>query len=150
MRISGAGYVAVIDEFDLSLLLTRQALACFRLLFALVESQGGKFIARARSLLYLLPQSRGTSGRFVRSSKWTERERKKRLRVFISHASANLEVARLAGTTLEAAGFDPWLDHSDIRVGSLLGKVIPSHVSLPRGRGHPAPVTGKQIVSAGH
>jgi len=57
---------------------------------------------------------------------------KKRLRVFISHASANLEVARRVETTLEVAGFDPCLDHSDIRVGSLLGKELKDAIKSSR------------------
>jgi hypothetical protein len=64
MQLSGAGYVVAIDEFDLSLLLTRQALACFRLLFVLLEGQRGKFIAPARGRPYLLPQSREDIGAF--------------------------------------------------------------------------------------
>lgn len=44
--------------------------------------------------------------------------------VFISHASANLAVARQIEQCLHEAGFDPWLDYSDIRVGALLGKEL--------------------------
>jgi hypothetical protein len=39
--------------------------------------------------------------------------------VFISHSSANLADAKEIDAALDAAGFDPWLDHSDIRVGVL-------------------------------
>lgn len=49
---------------------------------------------------------------------------RKRPPVFISHASANLSVARQIEAALDAAGFDPWLDDSDIRVGALLGKTL--------------------------
>ena len=45
-------------------------------------------------------------------------------KVFISHASANLAVARQIEQCLNEAGFDPWLDVSDIRVGALLGKEL--------------------------
>jgi TIR domain len=44
--------------------------------------------------------------------------------IFISHASANLAVARQIEEVLHAAGFDPWLDYSDIQVGALLGKEL--------------------------
>lgn len=44
--------------------------------------------------------------------------------IFISHASANLAVARQIEESLHAAGLDPWLDYSDIRVGALLGKEL--------------------------
>lgn len=44
--------------------------------------------------------------------------------VFISHASANLAVAKQIEESLHAAGLDPWLDYSDIRVGVLLGKEL--------------------------
>jgi hypothetical protein len=49
---------------------------------------------------------------------------KKRSRIFVSHASANLNVAQEVEGALEAAGFNPWLDDSDIRVGVLLGKEL--------------------------
>jgi tetratricopeptide (TPR) repeat protein len=51
-------------------------------------------------------------------------ESKKRPRVFISHSSANLDVAQQVETALTAAGFNCWLDHSNIRVGVLLGKEL--------------------------
>jgi TIR domain len=41
---------------------------------------------------------------------------RKPLRVFISHASANLAAAGQIEACLHAAGLDPWLDQSDIRV----------------------------------
>jgi len=44
--------------------------------------------------------------------------------VFISHSSTNLEDAKQFEAALTAAGFDPWLDKSDIRVGALLGKEL--------------------------
>lgn len=44
--------------------------------------------------------------------------------VFISHASANLAAARQIEQCLHEAGFDPWLDQSDIRVGALLGREL--------------------------
>jgi tetratricopeptide (TPR) repeat protein len=49
---------------------------------------------------------------------------KKSPRVFISHASVNLKLAKQVEKALDVAGFDPWLDHSDIRVGVLLGKEL--------------------------
>jgi len=57
---------------------------------------------------------------------------KKRPPVFISHASANLAVARQIEAALEAAGFDPWLDLSDIRVGALLGKTLQQAIRKSR------------------
>ncbi len=53
-----------------------------------------------------------------------ESKAKKRPRVFISHASDNLDVAQKVEAALDAAGFDPWLDRSDIRVGVLLGEEL--------------------------
>ena len=44
--------------------------------------------------------------------------------VFISHSSANLKAAQEVDATLDAAGFDSWLDQSDIRIGALLGKEL--------------------------
>jgi tetratricopeptide (TPR) repeat protein len=44
--------------------------------------------------------------------------------IFISHASANLAIARQIEESLHAAGLDPWLDYSDIRLGALLGKEL--------------------------
>jgi hypothetical protein len=44
--------------------------------------------------------------------------------VFISHAAANLEAAQRVEASSDAAGFDPWLDRSDIRVGALLGREL--------------------------
>lgn len=49
---------------------------------------------------------------------------KNRSPVFISHSSANVAVARQIEESLCAAGFDPWLDYSDIRIGALLGKEL--------------------------
>ena len=49
---------------------------------------------------------------------------KKLPRVFISHSSVNLDVAEQVEAVLKEARFDPWLDHSDIRVGALLGKQL--------------------------
>jgi hypothetical protein len=54
----------------------------------------------------------------------SDNDPEKRSPVFISHASADLDVARQVEATLHAAGFDPWLDYSDIRVGALLGKQL--------------------------
>lgn len=51
-------------------------------------------------------------------------EDKKHRSVFISHASANLAAARRIDERLHAAGLDTWLDHSDIRVGALLGREL--------------------------
>jgi hypothetical protein len=53
-----------------------------------------------------------------------ENDPEKRSPVFISHASADLDVSRQVEAALLAAGFDPWLDYSDIRVGALLGKQL--------------------------
>ena len=47
---------------------------------------------------------------------------KKESTVFISHSSADLCVAQDIEAALHGAGFDVWLDRSDIRVGVLLGK----------------------------
>ncbi len=49
-------------------------------------------------------------------------------RVFISHASANISVARQAQAALKAR-FDPWLDQSDIRPGVLLGKELQQSIA---------------------
>lgn len=49
---------------------------------------------------------------------------KTRAKVFISHSSVNLKAAQQVETALETAGFDPWLDDSDIRIGELLGKEL--------------------------
>jgi TIR domain len=49
---------------------------------------------------------------------------RKRAAVFISHAGVNLEAAQRVEAALDAAGFDPWLDRSDIRVGALLGREL--------------------------
>jgi len=40
--------------------------------------------------------------------------------VFISHSSVNLKTARQVEAALQTAGFDAWLDRSDIHVGALL------------------------------
>ena len=45
-------------------------------------------------------------------------------KVFISHSSVNLKAAQQVEAALNTAGFDPWLDHSDIRIGKLLGKEL--------------------------
>ena len=45
-------------------------------------------------------------------------------KVFISHSSVNPKAAQQVEAALNAAGFDPWLDHSDIRIGELLGKEL--------------------------
>lgn len=49
---------------------------------------------------------------------------KKLPRVFISHSSVNLKIAEQVEAALKDAGFDSWLDHSDISVGALLGKQL--------------------------
>lgn len=49
---------------------------------------------------------------------------KTKSKVFISHASVNLKAAKQVETALVTAGFDPWLDYSDIRIGELLGKEL--------------------------
>ncbi len=49
---------------------------------------------------------------------------KTQLKVFISHSSVNLKAAQQVEEALAAAGFDPWLDHSDIHLGVLLGKEL--------------------------
>jgi hypothetical protein len=53
-----------------------------------------------------------------------EKNSKKRPSAFISHASVNLNVARQVEEALDVAGFDSWLDYSDIHVGALLGKEL--------------------------
>jgi hypothetical protein len=45
-------------------------------------------------------------------------------RIFISHAHANLQVARKVKSTLQNVGHDAWLDDSDIHVGVLLRKEL--------------------------
>ena len=57
---------------------------------------------------------------------------KKLPRVFISHSSVNLDVAEQVEAVLKEAGFDPWLDHSDIRVGALLGKQLQQRIKESR------------------
>ena len=47
-----------------------------------------------------------------------------RSRAFISHASEDLSTAKKAEAVLDAAGFDSWLDQSDIRIGALLGNEL--------------------------
>jgi len=60
---------------------------------------------------------------------------KKRPSVFISHSLANLADATEVEAALNGGGCDAWFDHSDIRVGVLLGKELrPRHQSEP-GRG---------------
>jgi len=49
---------------------------------------------------------------------------KKKHQVFISHASVNLKAAQRVEAALAAAGFEPWLDYSDIHIGKLLGKEL--------------------------
>ena len=53
-------------------------------------------------------------------------------KVFISHSSVNLKAARQVEAALAAAGFDPWLDHSDIRIGELLGKELQKAVKASK------------------
>ena len=60
------------------------------------------------------------------------RQRGKRARVFISHAGVNLAVAEQVEAALDAAGYDPWLDRSDIRVGALLGKELRQAIEASR------------------
>jgi len=55
-------------------------------------------------------------------------ESKKLARVFISHTSANLPVAREVQAALKAR-FDPWLDQSDIHLGVLLGKELQQSIA---------------------
>jgi tetratricopeptide (TPR) repeat protein len=45
-------------------------------------------------------------------------------RIFISHAHANIRVARKIHTALQDAGQQPWLDDSDIHIGVLLRKEL--------------------------
>ena len=60
------------------------------------------------------------------------RQRGKRAGVFISHAGVNLAVAEQVEAALDAAGYDPWLDRSDIRVGALLGKELRQAIEASR------------------
>ncbi len=57
---------------------------------------------------------------------------KTRPHVFISHASQNLNIAQKVEAALDAAGFDPWLDRSDIRIGVLLGKELQQAIKASR------------------
>jgi len=57
---------------------------------------------------------------------------RKRPRVFISYSSVNRNVAQQVEAALDAAGFDPWLDRSDIRVGALLGKELQQAIKASR------------------
>jgi hypothetical protein len=52
--------------------------------------------------------------------------------VFISHSSENLEDAKRIEVTLNAGGFNAWLDHSDIRVGVLLGQELQQAIKSSR------------------
>jgi len=58
------------------------------------------------------------------------RTTKTRPKVFISHASVNLKAAQQVETVLESAGFDPWLDYSDICIGGLLGKELQEAIEV--------------------
>jgi hypothetical protein len=61
-----------------------------------------------------------------------KRTAKARTRVFISHASANLKTAQRVEAELAQAGFEPWLDDSDIRVGGLLEKELQKAIGASR------------------
>ena len=52
--------------------------------------------------------------------------------IFISHSSADLSVAQGIEAALHGAGFDVWLDRSDIRVGVLLGKELQDAIAASR------------------
>jgi len=52
--------------------------------------------------------------------------------IFISHSSANVAVAQEVEAALHGAGFEVWLDHSDIRVGVLLGKELQNAIASSR------------------
>ena len=62
----------------------------------------------------------------------SRRHRGQRAGVFISHAGVNLAVAEQVEVALDAAGFDPWLDRSDIRAGALLGKQLRQAIEASR------------------
>ena len=53
-------------------------------------------------------------------------------RIFISHAHANLQVARKVKATLQNVGHDAWLDDSDIHVGVLLRKELQQAIAGSR------------------
>lgn len=53
-------------------------------------------------------------------------------RVFISHSSVNLKIAKQVKAALEGAGFASWLDDTDIRVGALLGKQLQQDIKASR------------------
>ena len=53
----------------------------------------------------------------------------KPLRVFISHAHADLPIARKVEAGLQHGGLDPWLDKSDIHVGALLRKELQNAIA---------------------
>jgi hypothetical protein len=57
---------------------------------------------------------------------------KKGARVFISHSSVNLKNAVQVKAALDDAGFDSWLDDTDIRVGALLGKQLQQDIKESR------------------
>jgi TIR domain len=61
-----------------------------------------------------------------------KKAKKKGPSVFISHSSVNLEDAKQVEAALTAAGFDVWLDDSDIRVGVLLGKELLKAIEASR------------------
>jgi len=61
-----------------------------------------------------------------------KKAKKKGPSVFISHSSVNLEDAKQVEAALAAAGFDVWLDDSDIRVGVLLGKELLKAIEASR------------------
>jgi hypothetical protein len=52
------------------------------------------------------------------------RRARKRRRIFISHASSNVDAARDVQTALRKAGYYGWLDDSDIHIGVLLRKQL--------------------------
>lgn len=53
-------------------------------------------------------------------------------RIFISHAHANIRVARKIETALQSAGHDAWLDDSDIHIGVLLRKELQQAISASK------------------
>jgi hypothetical protein len=57
---------------------------------------------------------------------------KKQSSIFISHSSANLAAAQEVEAALHEAGFEVWLDRSDLRVGVLLGKELQNAIAASR------------------
>src|SRR3954462_12937111 len=51
---------------------------------------------------------------------------------FISHASADLKIAEHLENALKTQGFEVWLDHSQIRLGVLLGDELRASISACR------------------